>query len=367
MPKMLKKMPKIKIFFLILILFVILAAIAVFFLTKIANSPGPAQSNWIGREFKISDGDTWNSLGLRLKNENLIRSLLWYKIQLQIQLRLQKRPITLKAGSYIWPRFLNTQELIAFFQIAQPQKTYSVTIPEGFSRRQVALLLEKNAILSAEDFLKESSNIAKYAAKYNLPLPLEYSTQPEQFTLEGFLFPDTYFLPKTFSAEKMVELMLKNFIQNLEKIVPSWRDISSEQLYQKLVLASIVQKEYRATEEAPIIASVFLNRLKQRIKLESCATIVYVLTEELGLPHPNRILFKDLEHVSPYNTYLNQGLPPQPIASVGRIALNAVFHSAKTDYLFFVVKDAAKGTHTFSASLDDHNAAREAYLNNYFR
>ncbi len=361
------KMPKIKILFLIAILLVIFTAIAVFFLSQMANSPSPAQSNWIGREFTISDGDTWNSLGLRLKNENLIRSLLWYKIQLQVQLRLHKKPITLKAGSYIWPRFLNTQELIAFFQIAQPQKTYSITIPEGLSRRQVALLLEKKEILSAKAFLEESRKVGKYALKYHLPLPSAYSQAPEQFTLEGFLFPDTYFLPKTFSAEKMIELMLKNFVNNLEKIVPKWRDIAPQQLYQNLVLASIVQKEYRATEEAPIIASVFWNRFKQGIKLESCATIVYVLTEELGLPHPNRILFRDLEQLSPYNTYLNQGLPPQPIASVGRIALNAVFHSAKTDYLFFVVKDAAKGTHTFSASFDDHNAAREAYINNYFR
>ncbi|WGK68160.1 endolytic transglycosylase MltG [Candidatus Haliotispira prima] len=355
-------MSKTKKILVLVILAFVLAAASLPTMIKLADEPGLAQSDRIGQDFEIREGDTWQQLGLRLKSEKLIRSLLWYKIRL----RLRKDPITLKAGSYPWPRFMTTKEIINYFQVAQPEQTYPVTIPEGLTRREIALLLETKGLFSAREFFNETGKTAQYAEKFELPFPAVFSANPDQFTLEGYLFPDTYFLPKNYSAEKMVTLMLQNFIDHLTDIAPDWRNFPPEELYQTLILSSIVQKEYRAKEEAPIIASVFQNRLNLNMRLESCATIVYVLTEEIGRPHPNRILFKDLEEASPYNTYLNQGLPPHPIANVGAIALNAVFRQAETDYLFFVVKDAAKGTHKFSSSFSDHEAARTNYINSYF-
>ncbi len=349
-------MSRTKLIFLIAAL--ILAAASLLLLSQIANEPGPAQANWIGKELKVAKGDSWQHLGRRLKSEKLIRSLLWYKIQL----RLRPNPATLKAGSYPWPHFMNTRQIIDYFQVARAQETYPLTIPEGLTRREVALLLERRGIMPARRFLEESAKAARYAEEFDLPFPT--GLQSTDFTLEGYLFPDTYFLPKGYSASQLVPLMLQNFVAQLNKIEPGWREIPD--FYSRLILSSIVQKEYRAAEEAPLIASVFQNRLNRGMKLESCATIVYVLTEELGRPHPNRILFRDLEEQSAYNTYLNRGLPPQPIASPGAIAIDAVFHQAQTDYLFFVVKDAAKGTHTFSGSFADHEAARASYIKNYF-
>lgn len=355
-------MSKAKLILAVILLLLLSSAAILFAWSRLANAPGSGQNNWLEKKWEIREGDTWQELGRRLSAEKLIRSPLWYKIQL----RLRKEPITLKAGSYIWPRFMNTKEIIDYFQIAQPQQTFPVTIPEGLTRRQIALLLEKKGILSAKEFLAESSKTEEYRKKFSLPYPSALNENPSAFTLEGYLFPDTYFLPQTYSAPEMVSLMLETFLKNLNDIAPGWKALKSQTLYEKLILSSIVQKEYRAEAEAPIIASVFQNRLNQGIKLQSCATVVYVLTEELGRPHPNRILFRDLEVDSPYNTYQVQGLPPHPIANMGATALNAAFHQAKTDYLFFVVENVAKGTHKFSASFSDHNAARASYIQNYF-
>ena len=346
-----------------MIFLILLSILAILFVwSRIANAPGPGQGDWLEKKWEVREGDTWQELGLRLHSKKLIRSLLWYKIQL----RLHKGPITLKAGTYIWPRFMNTKQIIDYFQISQPQQTFPITISEGLTRRQIALLLEQKGILSAEEFLNESSKAKEYLKKFSLPYPPALKQNPATFTLEGYLFPDTYFLPEKYSAPEMVSLMIETFLKNLNEIAPSWQNLKSQELYEKLILSSIVQKEYRAEAEAPIIASVFQNRLNQNIKLQSCATVVYVLTEELGRPHPNRILFRDLEVDSAYNTYQVRGLPPNPIANMGATALKAAFYQAKTDYLFFVVKNVAKGTHKFSASFADHNAARASYIQNYF-
>ena len=127
-------------------------------------------------------------------------------------------------------------------------------------------------------------------------------------------------------------------------------------------LASVVEREYRVPEEAPLIASVFYNRLEQGIKLQSCATVAYIITEIHGKPHPDRLFFSHLEIPSEFNTYLYEGLPPLPISNPGATALEAAFHPADTDYLFFVVKDPDAGTHNFSRSYNEHLNAKDLYL-----
>jgi UPF0755 protein len=101
------------------------------------------------------------------------------------------------------------------------------------------------------------------------------------------------------------------------------------------------------------------------MRLESCATLVYILTEIQGRPHPKRIFWVYTEIESPYNSYRNKGLPPAPIASPSRVALEAAFNPAQTNHLFFVVKDPSLGSHTFTSNFDDHSSASEAYLNNF--
>jgi len=180
--------------------------------------------------------------------------------------------------------------------------------------------------------------------------------------LEGYLFPDTYRFLQKYPAEKVVEHLVDTFFQQLEDIAPDYTDFSAEELHQRVILASIVEREYRDPEEANKIASVFYNRLEKNMRLQSCATVVYVLTEEQGLPHPSKLTYNDLEVESEFNTYREWGLPPAPIANPGTDALRGAFHPADTDYLFFLLQDQNAGKHVFSRNLADHNEAYSLYI-----
>ena len=123
-----------------------------------------------------------------------------------------------------------------------------------------------------------------------------------------------------------------------------------------------MEREYRLPKEAPLIASVFYNRLEHNIALSSCATVEYIITEVQGKKHPEYITYDDLRIKSPYNTYLNRGLPPTPICNPGAVSLEAAFNPPETDYLYFLLKDPETGEHHFSKRFAEHNNARVLYL-----
>jgi UPF0755 protein len=148
--------------------------------------------------------------------------------------------------------------------------------------------------------------------------------------------------------------MLDNFYIKIAALGIDTDTFDRDALYNKVILASIIEREYRAKSEAPVMAGVFYNRLKRGMRLESCATVEYIITGIEGKPHPVRLFFSDLEIENPYNTYLNKGLPPGPISSPGETALAAAFFPAENDYLFFRLLDPAAGRHHFSKSYDEH-------------
>jgi UPF0755 protein len=160
----------------------------------------------------------------------------------------------------------------------------------------------------------------------------------------------------------MVELMVKTFFDTITRIEPSWKEMPPGKLRGTLILASIVEREYRMPDEAPLIASVFYNRLRLNMGLESCATLEYIITEIQQKAHPEYITTDDERLNSPYNTYKWAGLPPGPISNPGTTALEAAFHPAKTDFLFFVLRDPDEGRHHFSRDLSEHNQAKYLYL-----
>ena len=164
------------------------------------------------------------------------------------------------------------------------------------------------------------------------------------------------------NAEDVVSFMVKNFFSKIEEFN---LDVTPEKLHSYLTLASIVEREYRIESEAPLIASVFTNRLRYNIGLYSCATVEYIITEILGRPHPEKITYKDLKLDSPYNTYLWAGLPPGPISNPGLVAIKAAINPAKTNYYYFVLNDSKKGSHTFSKDFDEHREAEN--INFYSR
>jgi UPF0755 protein len=224
-------------------------------------------------------------------------------------------------------------------------------VPEGWTSSKIARLLEEKNVVSAKEFLEVVHH------------PEELGSLGDGLTtLDGRLFPETYL----FALETPAVDVARTFLQTFQKRTVAWSNrFSPEACEAKIVLASIVEREYRAPSEAPLIASVFSNRLAQGIPLGSCATIEYILTEVMGRPHPHRIFFVHTEIPSPYNTYLNKGLPPTAIANPGLTALKAAFEPAVSNYLYFVVADATQGTHTFSSNFASHQKAREAYLNSF--
>jgi UPF0755 protein len=174
-------------------------------------------------------------------------------------------------------------------------------------------------------------------------------------SLEGYIFPDTYSLSRLQDEESIIGILVGNFTRHIAADNLSNRD----SLHQVIVLASIVEKEAKYEDERPIIASVFINRLKLKRPLESCATVLYVLKAEKPMATRQQLSDRDLKVVSPYNTYLHAGLPPGPICSPGESSIRAVISPADVDYLYFVAK--GDGRHYFSRTYREHVAAKDRY------
>ena len=298
------------------------------------------------RFFVIEKGESLTSIAERLADEGYIRSPAF----LRAAARLRRTEGAFKAGWYRVPPGSTTLKVHDLL-VSGSQSLVKLTIPEGWTISRIARLVEERGIAPAADF-EAAARAPALAAALSVPAS----------TLEGFLYPDTYFVPAPFPAETLARMMVETFFERLDAVEPGWRSLGGAKLLEKVILASIVEREYQLAEEAPLIASVFVNRMRLGIGLESCATIAYIINEIQHLPHPEYITLEDKGIDSPYNTYKWAALPPGPIANPGRVALDAAFHPARTDYLYFVLRDLEAGKHYFSRDLDTHNKAKKLYL-----
>jgi UPF0755 protein len=299
--------------------------------------------------FIIEKGETLINISDNLESRGIIRSALFLRIISKI-LKTEKNFI---AGYYKIGKDYSTVDVHNLL-ISGKQAQVKITIPEGWTKTRIAFHFQDYGIATAKEILNaiESENIMdNYGIKAK--------------NLEGYLFPDTYFFNESLTAEEIIGRMVSNFFKNLKEIEPGYETMDKKKIHDNVILASIIEKEYRIPEEAPVISSVFFNRLRNRIGLESCATIEYIITEIYGEPHPETITVEMKEIDSPYNTYMWSGLPPGPVSNPGRIALAASFHPAQTDYWYFCVKDLKTGEHYFSRDLEEHNQAKWYYLKGY--
>jgi UPF0755 protein len=221
--------------------------------------------------------------------------------------------------------------------------TWEVAVPEGFTASQIAERLEEQGLVEASAFLAVARDPA-FAKELSLPAD----------GLEGYLYPETYRLPRGQSPRQVARVMVDQFLSVWEEIEPRARERKLS-MHEVVTLASIVEKETGAAEERPLIASVFANRLRRRMRLESDPTVIY------GIPDfDGNLRRRDLENGdNPYNTYRIPALPPGPIASPGREALVAVVEPAESDYLYFVSRN--DGSHVFSRSYTEHVNAVNRY------
>lgn len=307
------------------------------------SKEGSAISFYVGR------GDSLSKISSNLFKEGLIQNNLIFKYYGVYK----KYDIMLKEGEYEISPSDNIHEIYKIL-IEGKQQLISVTIPEGYTSRKIALILEKKGVVGSVEFLEavRNKNLLNY---YNIPFD----------SAEGFLFPDTYSFQEDYPPLLVVESFINNFYKNVEKIYPSYKKLTDKQLAEIVTLASIVEREYKSISEVKKIASVFYNRLEQDMKLQSCATVMYVLTEEKGEKHRDRLYFDDLKVKSKFNTYQITGLPPGAISNPGFYALEAAFHPDDTDYIYFVVRDREKGLHRFSSKYSEHEEARIEYLSGF--
>lgn len=310
------------------------------------NAAPPAPADRGDSLFVIEKGEPLARIAERLADGGYIRS----PTALRVVARLCGTEAVFKAGWYRIPRGSSTLRVHDLL-VTGSQSLVKLTVPEGWTIGRIAALAEERGVTTAAAF-RAAAGSAALAAELSVPAK----------GLEGFLYPDTYFVPAPFPAEMLARLMVQTFFARLEDVEPGWRTLAPAKLFDTVTLASIVEREYRVEAEAPLIASVFGNRLRLGIGLESCATIAYIITEIQHQPHPEYITLEDKAIDSPYNTYRWAGLPPGPIANPGRVALDAAFHPARTDFLYFVLRDPEEGKHYFSKDLDTHNKAKKLYL-----
>ena len=293
--------------------------------------------------FEVRPGESAQAIGGRLEGAGVIKSrYFWYILN-----RYEKK--SLKAGTYKL-ELPKSQTGIYAILVEGRQALIRVTVPEGVTLSKTARIFSDAGICGEDAFLEAASDPATLAA-YQIPAK----------TMEGYLYPDTYLFQEGYPAGKVVAVLAETFFKRLAGITDA-SGLSPAELFDKVILASIVEREYRVDEEAPLMAGVFYNRLKIGMALQSCATVEYVITEIQHKPHPEVLYTRDTEIKNPYNTYKNKGLPPGPISAPGLVALNAAFNTAPSDFLYFRLIDADAGRHYFSKTFDDHIKAGLLYV-----
>ncbi len=298
----------------------------------------PAENGGAESVLTVPAGQSLAATALELERHGLVSSAL----KLRLLARWKGYDRRLKAGEYLLSPGLAPLEILAVMEKGLV-RLHRLTVPEGLTLVQTAELIDRTGLASGPDVLARATDPAQVRA---LGVAAE--------TLEGYLYPETYFFPKTVTADGILAAMVSRF---RAVFAADWERRAAEiglTPHQVVTLASIVEKETGEPSERPLIASVFHNRLKRGMRLETDPTVIY------GLKHfDGNLTRRHLETATPYNTYLIKGLPPGPIASPGRDALHAALYPAQSDYLFFVSKN--NGTHQFSTNLADHNRAVQHY------
>jgi len=286
----------------------------------------------------VYPGQTFHTTLIKLHEMNIVKNRFKFKM-VAVFKGYDKR---IKAGEYLLSGTMSPSEIFKVLIVGKVQ-LHRLTVPEGYNLYQIATLVADSGWGTKTAFL-EIANDAARAKRAGI----------EADTLEGYLFPDTYYFQKGATAEQVISTMIKQFWSVFS---PEWTQQAGKlglSVHEIVTLASIIEKETGAPFERPIISSVFHNRLKKRMRFESDPTVIYGLKDFDG-----NLTRKHLATFTPYNTYQIKGLPPGPIANPGRKALEAALYPADTDYLFFVAK--RDRTHQFSTNLKDHIRAVKKY------
>ena len=339
-----------KFFIFLLILLLILGGVGFWGYQKLTSFVHTPVNVTQDQLLTIERGTTGSKLAALLEQENILEhaDLLPWLLKLQPQLN------KVKAGTYSLTGVKTLQDLLDMINSGK-EAQFSVKFIEGKTFKEWLKNLENAPHLKQTLQGKSDKEIMAL-----LDIPAVAKAVYEWNNMDGWLYPDTYnYTPNSTDLE-----LLKRSTTRLQKALDKAWSERDENLpladpYQMLILASIVEKETGIASERPQVASVFINRLKANMKLQTDPTVIY----GMGESYTGNIRKKDLETITPYNTYMIEGLPPTPIAMVSESALQAVAHPAKTDFYYFVADGS--GGHKFTRNLNEHNKAVQEYLRWY--
>lgn len=321
------------------LLFIVLSCAAMWLLYQ-SMVPADGEGTRPALVFEVREGASGKEIAEELEQKKVIRSAMAFRLLL----RYKGDQGVLKTGYYeVDPKL---PALKVFEQLVKGKTlTRKATVPEGLTMAQTAESLEKQDIAPAQEvWAAANAGGSRYGKIY-----------PDN--LEGYLFPNTYEFPYQSDGEAAVRTMLGLFEA---EVLPMWEKSKGKtglDLHQTIILASLVEREAQVASERPLIAGVYLNRIKKDMLLQCDATVQFALGK------PRAVLtYQDLEVRSPYNTYLYKGLPPGPIASPGKASIEAAMNPKPSNYLFYVRNDVkGDGSHVFTTNYAEHQRAIDKY------
>ena len=305
----------------------------------------PLESDKEKIEITVDEGESFYSLLDKLSSIGVLKNKEVIKLNLKLD---KKNNINLVPGEYEVNTNVTLKELIKILETEDFSKNrISVTIPEGYDIEEMANVFEESGLFSKDDFLNAVKN-------HELPSYVK-KDENKKYNLEGYLFPNTYFLDKDISPDEVISLMISEFEKTLEKVEKETGvTIKDDEVEKIITIASLVEEEAELDEERDLVSSVIYNRLEKGMKLEFCSTINYAWGEHLP-----QVLNKHLEIDSPYNTYKNEGLPVGPITNPGEKSIIAAVKPAQTDYLYFMLLYNQGGKHHFSNNGAEHEKVKQ--------
>lgn len=285
----------------------------------------------------IAEGSGASVIAEQFKSEGIIK----YPFAFKLQARMGEYNDRIRPGSVTIDNGMSYKEILELL-CSDMRGAKSVVIPEGFEQKQIAARLEEEGICTAAEF--EAATHDEYDYSFIRIL------SDRENKLEGYLYPDTYMLVPGTPAHDVIDMMLAEFDK---QVTAEYRARAKEMdmsLDEIITLASVIERETDSDAERAKVAGVFYNRIDQNMKLQSCATVQYILGERKPV-----LSVSDTQIQSPYNTYLNAGLPVGPIANPGIECIKAALYPEETEYLYFVA--GPDGSHIFSKTYEEHLAA----------
>jgi UPF0755 protein len=297
----------------------------------------PASRNRRTRIVSVEPGQPFSTVARTLEKEGLVTDA----FRLTVLARAEGASRRIQAGEYEFSASMSPRQILDAL-VSGRVRLLQVTIPEGFTMMDIARRLEEKGVTSADDFLKLARD-PDFVSSLGI----------QGKTVEGYLYPDTYRFLRNTDPAKVIKTMVDRWRSVFEQFRDQVRQSGMSEL-QIMTLASIVEKETALPKEKPLVASVYLNRLKKNMRLYADPTVIYGIESFNG-----NITKNDLRTDTPYNTYLRHGLPPGPIANPDRESIAAVLNPAHTDYLYFVSRN--DGSHEFSRNYGAHRRAVRKY------